>query len=883
MAIGDDFAVDYTNQRVYHTANNNTYTVRAFYSWLMDTFDEQAAMDDDVPMKALTPNEFQMINGWFLDIGEDSEAHKYLKEGAIETVGYNTAIRLLKMESCAYTFTTSDIGKEIGYSGGTPTDTGILLGYDNTLDYIWVRTSDSFSNTTTNLDMDDTQVLDDLIDSGGSLTGEELYANIYTLGTIESSPYAQVYVFQASERIDEWSDKDNWDRGHIDVLIQVKEMGVEIASGVITVFARQSGDLYDHFEIDLTSGGRNAVPLSTADDLNDDDMDCYLLIDGVSGGTPSVGDIIYHPTSGAIEWYAEIRTSSNITGAEYLLGLKGLRKVNGADILDNDGCGDGTWTANTNGTEGDSYFDYTPGTDFTTNGQLLTQATSGAKALQRGYSTAGDTVVCEVDLTQTGTNRDAYYIDMNTTNLVTGATTGSAVPDNYNRGVCGFSDVTIAHVNGTVTVSNFAGDFIPGERITWNAGSSEAIMIYTNGSSTMTLGNVDPTDEPDSADSFTGDISGATCDCDSGLTDDNNEDFAFTQQTAYSYNVFIEGGSIYNTGRSLAEIYEFIKHVCQDGSEYQIFTSNGSSITIVDGQEYERAKSTHPLVKAAPYGTFAGGVFFGAQGIWLQGMAAADANNIQLTDENGNVRTPYTSVVVKVSNTVSGDRVGVFLDDGSGEIDKDTYTSHATNNSQSDSTLEIQEDIPIDTPATGHVVVVAVDEEEEHIYRYTSWTGKIFTLMTERTGTADADSSGNTLEDDAATFVTWGIQYGDIIRNTTDGTWGYVVSVTDEDTLVTVTGFGSNTLAWSTGDAYEIGSLVQTYDGSDTVYCPFILKKAATTSIEKTILYNTNRDVIVRARNVEAGTPILPFETTSSITSGGMSVAVIRTEDTVYQ
>ena len=883
MAIGDDFAIDYTNKRIYHSANNNTYTTRDFYSWLMDTFDESAQMDDQVPMKALTPNEFQIINEWFLDNGEGSEAYKYLKEGSIETVGYDGAIRLLKLESNSHTFTSGDIGKEVGYSGGSPSDTGTLLAYDNTLDYIWIRTTASFSDTSTTLDLDDSTSIGNIIDTNGSLTGEEVYANVYTLGTIETSPSPQVYIMQGTQtRIAEWSDKDNFDRGHVDVLVRVKEMGTEINNGEVTIYARQSGDLYDHFFIDLSGGGRNAVPLNTLDDGNDDLPDNYLLIDNVSGGTPTVGDVIYHPTSGDVEWYAEIVSASNIASGEYLLGLKGLRKIGSADIQDNDACGNGTWTANANGTEGDAYFDYTPGTDFTTDGQVLTQAMSGAKAIQRGHSTAGDTVVCEVDSSQTGSNRDAYYIDFDTTHTVTGASDGSAVPDNYARGVAGFSDVTIAHINGTVTISNKNGTFIPGERITWNAGASEAIYITDNGS-TMTLANVDPTDEPDAADSFTGDLSGATADCDSGLTDSNSANFAFEQQSAYPYNVFVEGGSIYNAGRTLLQIYAYLKYVCRDGSTFAIHTSDGSSITIIDGQQYRRAVSTYTEKKQAPYGTFAGGTFFGAQGVWLQGMDSSDANNIQLTDANAVERTPYTSVVIKVTNTVSGDKVAVYLDDGSGGIDKDTYTSHASNNSQSDNTLEIQESIPVDTPSAGHVVVVAVDENQEHIYRYTSWSGSTFTLMTERTGSGTSGSSGNTLVDSAATFSTWGIQYGDIIRNTTDGTWGYVVSVDSETQLTTVTGFGSNTLDWDSGDNYEIGSLIQTYDGSDTVYVPYILTKATGTSVEKTILYNTDRDVIVRARNVEAATPILPFETSSTITSGGMTVAVIRTEDTIYQ
>ena len=73
MAIGDDFTIDYTNKRIWNKyawgqgGTATVYSVNALYSWLMNTFDEQGAMDDDVPMSAQTPNAYTLINEWFID------------------------------------------------------------------------------------------------------------------------------------------------------------------------------------------------------------------------------------------------------------------------------------------------------------------------------------------------------------------------------------------------------------------------------------------------------------------------------------------------------------------------------------------------------------------------------------------------------------------------------------------------------------------------------------------------------------------------------------------------------------------------------------------------------------------------------------------------
>ncbi len=45
MAIQDDFTITYGEKRIEHTSGATVYTVNAFYSWLMDDFDEQGQME----------------------------------------------------------------------------------------------------------------------------------------------------------------------------------------------------------------------------------------------------------------------------------------------------------------------------------------------------------------------------------------------------------------------------------------------------------------------------------------------------------------------------------------------------------------------------------------------------------------------------------------------------------------------------------------------------------------------------------------------------------------------------------------------------------------------------------------------------------------------
>ncbi|MGB9694046.1 MAG: hypothetical protein ACPLYF_04315, partial [Fervidobacterium sp.] len=66
----------------------------------------------------------------------------------------------------------------------------------------------------------------------------------------------------------------------------------------------------------------------------------------------------------------------------------------------------------------------------------------------------------------------------------------------------------------------------------------------------------------------------------------------------------------------------------------------------------------------------------------------------------------------------------------------------------------------------------------------------------------------------------------------------------------------------------------------DTAYVPFIDTTASGTSVSVTVIYTTDRTILVRVRRYTP-TAILPFETTGTFGSTGYSTSAIRTVDSI--
>jgi len=280
MAIGDDIGINTTHKIISHDSGSTVYTVNDLYTELMDTFDDLAYMDDDVPMSAQTPYKYTMINGWYIE----EELTQYLNEGAIITNGYNGEVRTLYCSSTGYVnCVAGDVTKTV--TGGTTSDTGVLLDYDNDAYKWWVRMSDTadlFDHSTETYTIG--SGTGSAVASQISATGEHWFSNLYTIGTLENSP--TLYIYQNGSKIDGW-----WSSGQIDVLIKTVESGVTNDSKAVTVFARQWQDQYDSYGITLSDNGHEAVPLVSITDANNESVttDIYNIVDTDMNGGTSTG------------------------------------------------------------------------------------------------------------------------------------------------------------------------------------------------------------------------------------------------------------------------------------------------------------------------------------------------------------------------------------------------------------------------------------------------------------------------------------------------------------------------------------------------------------------------------------------------------------------
>ncbi len=103
-----------------------------------------------------------------------------------------------------------------------------------------------------------------------------------------------------------------------------------------------------------------------------------------------------------------------------------------------------------------------------------------------------------------------------------------------------------------------------------------------------------------------------------------------------------------------------------------------------------------PRLRRLRFGTFAGGTFFGARGVWLENYDAADAKNFQLIDAAGVTQTPPNTIAIKVTGVVIGDRVLVGQLDGvGGALTGTDYIDEAAAATTAQTTLIYSADIPV--------------------------------------------------------------------------------------------------------------------------------------------------------------------------------------------
>lgn len=900
MAWIDDFTINSTLKTVRHTSGTTVYSVNVQYSAIKDWEDDPANMTHEVVMTAQTPTEYSMVNGWFID----NVSTQFLNGGAITTIGYLNEIQRVVTTNAGTDPIASDIGKQVNDGG----DVGALLHYDLDINddgtqvnawYVRTGSGTALTGALTITSGTGAQTVSTSVD------GEEIWTNVYSFGVLGATVNPQFYVEQvlngADHRLIEWVANSNFSRGNMDVLIRTQVEGATNGLDNLLITIRQPHTTYDTSEQTL-NGGRNPFALNSADDPDNNATEWYVLFDGETGTDFLVDDTI---TADSKAWYATISEVGYFTDtATGYLGLVGLNESIDA-VADNDAfTGSGGGTAVINGTPGDKLIGYdAESVAMTTIGQIVTGGTSGAKSRLVGIDDNGTTgyLCLSNDINNGGTidfREDSTYYDVYTNDeTITGSTegsltvdlTGGSSPLDLQLATAGLKGkIEFIFTHGYIDVAG-GHSLTAGMHVTATGSGSTGTITHVDGNR-IYIGNTDA--DFANADVIDDDDSAGTGTANSAWTDQHTVTKAFQQATNKNYDLIV-----FMESETVQRGYEFGKFLTGDGNKYQFEMYELDTAALVrapvDGQFYLSAyrdndtpANTYDKVgkRAAPLGNFAGGTWFTARGIWLEDVAGADAIKFQLIDSDNVTQNPPNFVQIQTTNNAVSDQQGVYEDDGTGLVKKDTYTSHATNNGigTNDWDTNGTPAIRLDSPSEGWVIVVDTSstsgQAREHAYYYTSFSGDIFTtrVISDSTGTAGA--GGLTHTNSGRNFTTDGVLPGMMCRNTTDGSIGIIDTVgTTTFTVKFLEGGAEND--FDTSDVVEINKNVVTYDGTDKAFVPYISENNASgTTTEVTVIYVTNRPLLSVTRQKGV---IFATEAAATLTSTGATIPVVRTTDTI--
>jgi hypothetical protein len=593
----------------------------------------------------------------------------------------------------------------------------------------------------------------------GSLKDEgnnNIFANIQTLGTIaditnqgflydttQPTPQPNIYIEQNGAVI-----RQDWLEGNINVLVKVKTktdtryidptvntLGQLINSGTVTVFAREYLRTYDNFTFTNTTGGYVAVPLATADDLDNNTGQYTFSWDGGNAVTLLAGE--------------EITVGSDTSASPLVVGIV---------------------TAQTGGTAATGTVTY-----------VLKSSTQFSDPMPNIIG---------------GVSGKDFDIDGSVTNVVAGYST----------------DIKIMTVDRRFTGGTTSGTFVIGETVT-EATTSATGYVLEDDSGTIYV--QDATGTFNGTYQLTGGVSGAT--------NTPTATAAYTTVpkdvgtgTDYDYNAVISGDITDADPQVIENVYEWAKFVTR--SESTSTEGGPGSASGINGQIYRYLVSTYAEKKASPYGTFAGGTMFGAQGVFIDKdtLDSTDIQSISLIDVDGNTITPPNLQSLTVTSLVSGDRASVYRSTGAGQTTILTTeftvgTVSGANNGTGDSQVLV-------AAGTRNVSPLPSDVPSAAVLR---------------------------IEDPANAGIFLRYPYTAVNRTT-------------------------NIFTLS-------GTLPSDLTAGDDVFVALIEEQSSGTSVTNAIVYVSDIPLLVRVR-VKG---ILPFQTTSTFGSTGASIGAVRTTDTI--
>lgn len=840
--LNGDITINYSDDNRWKSLNwtgspGETYTMNQVYSALQDLFDETGQMDDGSVMSAETPTEYTIgiidsgdTDPWYItyELMEHIAGSTTLSQraGALRTSSWtrvqdsNTGIVVVAVSSGG-AIVTGDIGNDITHASA---DAGTLLDVVVTggaTDYLVIRPDtsaigNSFDSTSGNL----TCNAHVSVQSAAAVTGEQIWANFFTIGTIEEDTHIYFYQGLASDatraRVSSIADptQDWWGDGHIDLCIFTRNFKAAgnpiIDGGYVKAFARKGSTQYSTFEASssTTSGGSNPVPVNTSADL--DNPTGYKSITTTAVGTDdfTVGDEIEGGTSGARAIITQIDGSSPTYTFHYYL-------------LDD------------------------PQTDFQTAAETITNNDATGSATKNGSAPSNQ-----------GPALTTWF-------------TSNTAP-------------TVAHANTTADIDDDSVDEFYGITIDCNQNPLSEVYewlkyITRNGATTTALTyNIAHTDGIEGEQYVGAEAYLKYSGSPSGTISEGSD---VTQETSGATGIIISHDTV-----NKVILLRDVRGTFSFSATNHTLTDNDTTETVeidVAGTNFA-PNAQAPFGSFPGGGTFFGarGVLLtdylstdenNFSLVTADGLTKARPQAYSIT---------VTNLIGTDETTTTDDRVTVFRLTGSGgDIDKTEYSA-AGGEAIGAATLVVDGSISTDTPGktVGGVLRIrdASNNNANYRIRFSSWTGSTFTLANIVVAAADGGTDTDTIVESGA-FAT--ARRGDIVVNHTQSeAVSYVTAVTDANTVQISPAISGQT----TGDSIELNCIPVVIDTADDVYVPLIDQYALSSSASVSIIYVSQIFYRARVRNVANTTRIKPFEVDSSLNGANSSVQTVRTPDTIF-
>jgi len=810
---------------------NTNYTMNELYSAMQTLQDESTTIDDGTCFFADTPLEYTIgkidqgdNDPWYIQF----DLMEKITGGALRTSGWqrvtSTNTGIIVVPGTNSNFVKADEGETV--TGGT-TGSGTLLevissGAGN--DYLVIRpdnelAASDFTTASQTITGSTSGHTFTQWSNANSTTGEQVWANVYSIGTIE--PTVHMYLYQGEalttdtrDRVYSWNDstKDWYGNGQIDTTIALKDIESTtwsiIDSGFVYVYARKGGDFYSSFAVanSITSGGRNPAPINTSVDA-DQSHGTKKISTGIWTGTFTDGEVISGGTSGGrgIIDLTNSTLDSEIVYfpiAESAIGGSLVPLQNTETIT---GASSGVTATSTSGPSDDGPAD---ANWFTNSGNPPTISFTAATA----------------DISNDGT--DEYYaitIDCNQ-NPLTEVYQWLKYITQYGQVAGGVIETAEPGINGEEYIGGTA--YFQYSSITGTIAEGESVTQATSGATGVILSH-------DTVNNivFLRSTRGSFQDGLQVNADDDADSFGagslvasnFAPNSASPFGTLPGGGTFFGARGVLI-------------TDYLAADENRFSLIDIEGVTNVRPQS---------------------------------------------ITLAITNLVGALDSTNDGDLVSMFRLTGSGgNVNKTEYNVTGTP-AAGDATLSVVETITDDTPASGRLVILVNPgsaDADEYVVRFSSWTGSTFTLAN-TTGTCDDTGSTTTatnLNDSTASFTTTA-KKGDLVY-TSKGV-GYVLTV-DSDSVLTLDGDGITGLVAT--DPYELNAVPVALDTGDDVYVPFIHRYANNSEESTSIIYVDPIFYRVKVRNSRnSTTKIRPFSADGSTSGTDVSVQITRNADTI--